>query len=284
MHVHRVGDLGLLAAALRPDAPDDREAMDRVAEAMMQATNDDGESCAKGELSTRITPLLPSPLRQSCPSCRAEHVPDGLFRAATLPAGLRLHPAGNRSAAFTRAPAPQPHDRDSARHELLRRFLRRCGPATLHDLAAWTGITPQAAKTWWSLLAADLAEVRVDGHRLWMHAEDLQRAHRAGPPTAVRVLPPYDPLTEVAHRQLLTPDPAHRRQVWRAVANPGVVLVAGELVGTWRRRGRMLTVTTFAPLPDRHRHAVRDQATTAGRPEPTEVTFHDGTAARAGNP
>lgn len=38
-----------------------------------------------------------------CPSCRAEHVPDGLFRAATLPGGLHLRPVGNFSAVF----APQ---------------------------------------------------------------------------------------------------------------------------------------------------------------------------------
>jgi len=45
-------------------------------------------------------------------------------------------------------------------------------------------------------------------------------------------LPPYDPLAEVAHRELLLPDPAVRRQVWRAVANPGLALMAGELAGS----------------------------------------------------
>jgi hypothetical protein len=38
-----------------------------------------------------------------------------------------------------------------------------------------------------------------------------------------------------------------RRQVWRPTANPGVVLVRGELAGTWRQRTRRdrleLTVT-----------------------------------------
>lgn len=217
MHVHRAGDLGLLTAALRPDDPGEGDAVDQVAEAMAEVMGD-VETRTKGELSTQITQLVPPRLRAWCPSCKAEHVPDGLFRTATLSAGLRLWPVGNRSAAFVRATAPDPGDPEDARRELLRRFLRRCGPAVVQDLAAWAGIMPPAARRWWGLHAGELVEVRVDGKRLWMHAEDLSAAREASNPRAVHLLPPYDPLVEVAHRELLLPDPARRRQVWRAVA------------------------------------------------------------------
>lgn len=259
MHVHRIRDLGLLTAALRPDDTGEAEAVDHVAAAMVRVMRE-AETLTKGELSTRITPLLPPRLRTWCPGCKAEHVPDGLFRAATLPAGLRLRPVGNRSAALVRAAAPHPQAPVSARRELLRRFLRRCGAASAKDLAAWAGITPPAARRWWALLAGEVVEVRIDGARLWMHAEDVSAAREASIPTAVRLLPPYDPLTEVAHRELLLSDPIHRRQVWRAVANPGLVLIAGEIAGTWRRRDRVITVAPFARLSTRQQQAIETTA------------------------
>lgn len=275
MHVHRVDDLGLLTAALRPGDAGDAAAVDQVAETMTRVL-DTAETLTKGELSTRVTQRLPARLRPWCPVCQAEHVPDGLFRSATLPAGLRLRPTGHRSASFVRAAA---RDRDPdlpepARRELLRRFLRRCGPATVKDLAAWVGVLPAAAKSWWGLLAEQLVEVRVDGRRLWMHAEDLEAARTVEVPTAVRLLPPYDPLVEVAHRELLLPDPTQRRQVWRAVANPGLVLIAGELVGTWRRRQRVVTVTPFRSVSAAEQRMVRTAAVSAD-PAVTETVFGD---------
>lgn len=68
-------------------------------------------------------------------------------------------------------------------------------------LAGWLGITPPAARRWWALVADDLAEVRVDTRRLWMHADDLRDARGAPAPAAVHLLPPYDPLLAVADRE-----------------------------------------------------------------------------------
>lgn len=272
MHVHRACDLGLLTAALRPDDKADGDAIDQVAEAMAQAMGDT-ETLTKGELSTQITQLVPPRLRTWCPTCQAEHVPDGLFRAATLPAGLRLRPVGNRSASFVLAARPDPAEPDRARRELVRRFLRRCGPATTKDLAAWTGILPPAARSWWNLLAGELVEVVVDGNRLWMHAEDLPTAREASNPTAVHLLPPYDPLVEVANRELLLPDPARRRQVWRAVANPGLLLIAGELAGTWRRRAAAITIEPFRLLSAGEKRAILNRAT--NNTSVAEVLFND---------
>jgi Winged helix DNA-binding domain len=274
MHVHPVRDLGLLAAALRPDDPADRDAVDQVATAMAQVIGGI-QTLTKNELSTQITQLLPPRLRPWCPGCQVEHVPDGLFRMATLPAGLRLRPTGNRSATFFRTGAPNPSQPERARRELLRRFLRRCGPAVTKDLAAWAGIMPPAAKTWWDLLADELVEVRVDGKLLWMHTDDLSAAHEADMPTTVRLLPPYDPLAEVANRELLLPDPTHRRQVWRAVANPGLVLIAGELAGTWRRRDKVLTVAPFTSLSTGQQQAIQTEARSGDMSPVADVTFNN---------
>lgn len=132
---------------------------------------------------------------------------------------------------------------------------------------------PPAARRWWGLLAGELVEVRIDGQRLWMHAEDLSAVREASIPTAVRLLPAYDPVAEVAHRELLLPDPARRRQVWRAVANPGLVLIAGELAVTWRRRQQVITVAPFRPLSTSEQRAIR--TATIGMQSVVDVVFSD---------
>jgi hypothetical protein len=292
MHVHRPADLPMLVAALRPDDAADLlpalfgtslaelaadgesigPALDRVAAAMAEAMSD-GRTRSKGELSTEINARLPVRLRPWCAGCGVHHVHDGLFRMASLPAGLRLRPTGRGSAAFVAAALGPPVDPAHARRELTRRFLRRCGPASVHTLAAWLGSVPAAARRWWRPMADELAEVSVEGRRLWMHAEDLPRARQAARPRATVLLPPYDPLLELADRQLLLPDPGTRRQVWRSVANPGVVLISGEVAGTWRRRRNAMTVAPFQELRPTARRTVRLAAERYAAPADVEVTF-----------
>jgi hypothetical protein len=303
MHLHRVADLALLAAALRPDDAADLlvsthgpffreraaeglpidEIFDVVAAAMRLVMADGvmadritadrtmaggvpagGAERTKGELSTAITPLVPKPVAPWCGGCGARHVHDGLFRMASLQAGLRLRPAGDGSAVFlpptgergrgAGAVERERPDATAARRELTRRFLRRCGPTTVDALAAWLGFAPPAARRWWAALRDELVEVDVEGRRLWCHRDDLPGPADARSADGVWLLPPFDPLVELADRPLLVPDPARRRKVWRATANPGVLLMDGELAGTWRQRrsrGRpTVTVTPFGRPPD----------------------------------
>jgi hypothetical protein len=69
----------------------------------------------------------------------------------------------------------------------------------------------------------------------------------------VRLLPPNDPYLVQPDRELLVPDRARRGEIWRAAGAPGVLLVDGEVAGTWRSRkaGRRLEVAVrpFAALP-----------------------------------
>jgi hypothetical protein len=101
--------------------------------------------------------------------------------------------------------------------------------------------------------------VRIAGTTLWAHVDDLDRLSDPPPARGVRLLPAYDPLTELADRELLVADVGHRRKVWQAAANPGVVWVDGEIAGVWRTRSRgdrlTLTVEPFAPLSGAQRKA-----------------------------
>ena len=284
LHVHPRGDLPLFAAAIRwreagelaaasfgPLAGELAAAgirfdvaVDDVA-AAMRAVMADGMPRGKGVLSGAITPALDRRLAPWCEGCGVFHAQDALFRYATLQAGLSLDadlnfvvsaaPAGRGSTA-----GPEP---DASRREIVRRFLHLCGPATKHRLAAWLAITPAAAQR---LLddQPDRVKVTVDGKPAWANAADLDALESAPPPRAARLLPPYDPLTELADRELLVPDPARRKAVWRATANPGAVVWRGEIVATARLmvcRDRLkVTVGPVRPLDRTARRAIEGEA------------------------
>jgi hypothetical protein len=265
LHVHREADLPLLAAALRPDEARDLlrpahgaffaeaaaagtavgDALDQVS-AAMAGVMADRRPRTKGELSTALNEVVDRRLRPWCAGCGVAHVHDGLFRMASLPAGLVLRQTAEGTTAFHRV-EPRTTEGKSARRELLRRFLRLAGPTDHRVLGNWLGITPAAAKRWWSL-AGDLVPVMVDGTTRAMHADDLAEARGATPAKTAHLLPPYDPLLALADRALLLPDAAHRRRLWRAVASPGAVLIGGEIRGTWRRGRGELGVEPFGAL------------------------------------
>ncbi|GIF72308.1 DNA glycosylase AlkZ-like family protein [Asanoa siamensis] len=271
MHLHRAATLPALAAALRPDSAADLRrqqfgpffadlpvpigtALDEVVTAMASVMAD-GARRSKGDLSTALTGAVDRRLRPWCAGCATHHVHDALFRLASLQAGLHLLPNGNGSADFVTGagsgrPSPPPAE---ARRELVRGFLRNAGPTDRDGLAAWLGLSPAAARRWWSL--ADVVPVDVAGRTLFMHPADLDAARAAAPADGLYLLPPYDPILELTDRRLLVPDPVHRKQVWRAAANPGVVLADGAVAGTWRRRGGTITVTAFGRGLSRRRLA-----------------------------
>lgn len=97
-------------------------------------------------------------------------------------------------------------------------------------------------------------------------------ARAAAAPTAVWLLPPYDPLVDVTNRELLLTDKERRQQLWRAVANPGPVLLAGDVIGTWRRRQQVITVCAFKPFSTAQQRMVQAAAVHAASDE-IEVRF-----------
>ena len=79
-----------------------------------------------------------------------------------------------------------------------------------------------------------------------------------GPVAPARLLPSGDAylLLQGADRELLVPNPDHRRVLWTPRVWPGGLLVDGEILGTWRRADQAMTVQPWRRLSGAERDAV----------------------------
>lgn len=281
-HLYREADLRWLAAAMWPRG--DADAGARIASvktrgareagisplAALRATVDayvevfdgpDAQPMTKGEASGAVSALLPDVLTPWCESCQAHHLSDLLFTQAALPAGIRLRRQGS-TLLLSRLPGWQVPDRQAGTDRLVTAYLDLVGPATLADVAGFLGTSQAEAR---QLLPAGLVEVTVEGATAWLPQTRLDALRSAPPPPRVRLLPASDPYLQTRNRSLLVEDPARHKQVWKALNQPGALLVDGEVRGVWRARaaGRTrldLHVTPFTPLPAPVRQAVDEEA------------------------
>lgn len=278
-HLHRGADLPGLAAALWPLSDADalaRLAAERAplkaagigARAAFLATAEALRAVVtaplpKGEVSAAVTARLPEAYAYACRSCRATHVYGGLFQLAGLFAGVRLVPGRSPATLAPLDHQPPLLPAATGPGDLLRAYLRLHGPATLTEAAGYLGSSRAALRPAWP---GGLAEVRVDGRRAWLPEERVD-ALRAAPPAGdvVRLLPPSDPFLQARDRDLLVPERARQKAVWRILGNPGAVLAGGEVAGVWRARaagkGRLeLTVQPFEGVPAARRGAIEVEA------------------------
>ena len=141
-------------------------------------------------------------------------------------------------------PAARPRTRDEALGELARRYITSHGPATLHDLAWWSGLTLTELRVGLEEAKAELHSEEVDGRTLWFAPAAAPRATKTA-----YLLPAWDEFT-VAYRDrsdILDAKYAKRVNAGGGVLRP-VVIIDGEVVGTWQRtfeRSRVVVKPTF---------------------------------------
>jgi hypothetical protein len=289
-HLHRRSDLPLLRAALWPrdndmlraylggygdeliaSGEDGPRLLERVTERMRAVFP--GDTATKGELSGAVSQGLPDIARPWCAGCGVAHVAEGLFRLATLYAGIELVPHDGRRQVFRMAPGEPAVARGDLTTELLATWLRLAGPATLGDLVAWLDTRSVTAPPAWlrpgfDALADELEEVRIEGvaKPLRLPADVVAACADAPAPPPVLLLPPRDAIA-LGNRAFLVPDREIAKFVWRPVGSPGTVLLGGDIAGTWRARrsGRVLrlTVTVRGGLTAGQRAGVEEQAAVA---------------------
>jgi hypothetical protein len=258
-------DLATVTAGALPD--DDEALADRLRRRGLATRTDptdllrEGTAAARaalasgprtqGELSQAVTTALPAEASAWCVPCKAVHVDVGLFGMVALTVAW-VRAAGLADGAFVAPeqwlPDAPTLDPEAGAAALLAWHLRAHSPTTPAELAAFLGVgAAEAARRW--ARAPELAEVDHEGRRAWVPATDLDDLRAAVPAEGVRVLPPYDAALDAPDRATLVPDRAQQKEVWRVVANSGVVLVDGAVACSWRARkqGRRLSVT-LTPL------------------------------------
>lgn len=219
------------------------------------------EPMTKGQVSRAVSDALPPEFSHHCPSCGAVHISGQLLQQVGIFAGVRLPPGGRTTMLGPVEEIPAVPERAHGTDEPIRRYLRLQGPAGGADAAKLLGTTATALRPAWP---DDLAEVRVAGRTRLPPADRVAALTAAVPPRGVRLLSAHDPYLQTGDRDLLVPDKARQKEVWRALGRPGVLSADAEIAGIWRARtaGRRLevTITPFTAVEERIRAGAEAEA------------------------
>lgn len=170
-----------------------------------------------------------------------------------LPVGYLLHLVGAQDvicsgqnkgseSTFVRADKWIPDWKDvsqeRAEKQLLIRYLRAFGPATLADFALWTGMRVSDAKEIWMKEASNITLVDVEGKSsaalLSSDLPELEKREYNHEELVVSLLPYFDSylLGHKSHRSIV--DESNHQKVYRPQGwvSP-VVLVNGKALGVW---------------------------------------------------
>ena len=184
------------------------------------------------------------------------------IKSATMTGTIVIRWAGARAPTMWTVPRPE-LDPLEARRELARRYLHVFGPATAASFAVWAGITAAEAGATFDGSSRSLVAVRTPIGEGWILARDEPGFREPpGPPAAARRLPSGDAyyLLQEADRELLVLDARRRDELWTSRVWPGAVLVAGEIVGTWRRAQANPRIQRWRRLTRAERDAVETEA------------------------
>jgi winged helix DNA-binding protein len=184
------------------------------------------------------------------------------MRYGTATGTILIRWEGARAPVIWTVPRPE-IDPLEARRELARRYLHVYGPTTPKAFAKWAGVGDREAKEAFDGLSKTLTPVRTPIGDAWILARDEPVFRESpGPPADARLLPSGDAywLLQGADRELLVPDARRRGELWTPRVWPGAVLVAGEIVGTWRRAQAKLDIEPWRRLSRAEREAVEAEA------------------------
>jgi hypothetical protein len=257
-HAYRRAEVAAVAAAVAPWSEADAakrvfdasrplkragipvlDALDRIAGEMSSVAGRSG--VVKGEMSAALAARLDEPYLRWCVPCQATHAYEQPFRLAALQAGLELEP-GTSPPVLRPIPGWRGPAADVPAHlDPVRGVLRLLGPATPQLVAGYVDAPVRDVRARWP---EDVVPVEVEGLSFDVLADDLDALVDPPPAGEPRLLGPFDLFLQGRDRELVVPDEASRKDLWRTLGRPGGVLVGGEVVGTWRPRakGRRLHV------------------------------------------
>lgn len=231
------------AKALRAADLDVLDALRTVAAAQRALVT---EPTSKGDVSGALRDRLDEPFLRFCRSCDAIHIYEQPFRLSALQAGLVLEP-GTSPPVLHRVPGfDGPVYRTlgteaDPRVDVVRTVLRFAPASTLKDV---TAVIDGAAADVKAHRPDDVVEVTVAddpgrGARFALAEDADWLADDVGPDErTVRLVGPFDPYLQLRDRELLVPDEANRKDLWRILGRPGGIVADGEVIGSWRPKAQ----------------------------------------------
>lgn len=222
------------------------------------------------DLAARLHALLRGARMRYDDAGQALGVHGNALRYAALTGTLAIRWEGARRPTVWTLPQPE-IDPMEATLELARRYLHVFGPGTPKGFAKWAGIGARTAVGVFDDLDSTLIRVRAPTGDAWILARDEPTVReRPGPAAPCRLLPSGDAYTlgvTSEDRALLVPDTGQRHELWTPRVWPGAVLVAGKVVGTWRRTQGLVTIRTWQRLSRAAREAVVAETESLPLPE-----------------
>lgn len=151
--------------------------------------------------------------------------------------------------------------REASLAELARRYFTTRGPATLRDFMWWSGLAAADARAAVAHADTELVTETIDGVVHWRGAN----APATRLPSPAYLLPMYDEYA-VAYRDrtAIGSAPKHATTFGEATLLTSIIVVAGEVVGTWSRtigpRHVEIRLSPWRTLTAREREALDDAA------------------------
>jgi hypothetical protein len=131
---------------------------------------------------------------------------------------------------------------------LARRYFFSHGPASLDDYVWWSGLKKSDAEAGFEAARRELVSDRNGGRPLW-RAPEIPPAEADAP--NAHLLPAYDEYLIGYKDRSASVEPVHLPRVQMANGLGATVILAGRVIGTWRRNVRQSGITIeaapFAP-------------------------------------
>lgn len=163
-----------------------------------------------------------------------------------------------------------PMERDLARAEILARYFRHLGPATMRDCAAFAGFKRSTIAAVLEKHPLPLEAVHCDGEDYWYLGE--WDGSKNIP--ACLFLAGFDQLLLAYRDRSRLLDDKHKPDV---VTNTGIIhptiLVDGKLKAKWKKDGKVVRITPFAKLAIRTRKKIAAIARRLFGEDISEVAF-----------
>jgi hypothetical protein len=155
-----------------------------------------------------------------------------------------------------RAPGGKILSQEEAVAELVLRYFRSRGPATLADFAWWSGLTIADGKKGVDACRSLFVNEVVDEQSYWVCSEPGTRPSLPGPasavavpgsPDAIQALPAFDEYTVAYKDRDLVLSPKHAARSGNGIFKP-ILLHEGRIAGTWQRTIKKDSIVVDADL------------------------------------